>query len=191
MRLKPPIGSTVKHGSQDWQVVGVVKDFIFTSPYEPVPPVIVIGSAYVSDWSWVSARLNLNNITGTNMEIAQRIVKKYTPEYPFEYIFAEDAYTSKFDEEKRTGKLAGISTGLAVLISCLGLFSLAAFAAEQRTKEIGIRKVLGASVSKVMGLLSSDFVKLVLIAVIIASPIAWWAMSHWLQGFAYSIDLQW
>ncbi len=191
MGLTDPIGTQINQGKRKWKVVGVVKDFIFASPYEPILPVIVAGPANAHDWSWASVRMNSSNSIASNMEITERLLKTHNPEYPFEYVFADEAYAAKFLEEQLTAKLAEISSGLAIFISCLGLFGLTAFAARQRTKEIGIRKVLGASVSGVVGLLSSDFVKLVLIAFLIATPIAWYGMDQWLKGFAYRIEIQW
>lgn len=191
MGLTDPIGTQINHGEMKWKVIGVVKDFIFASPYEPILPVIVAGPAHARNWSWASVRMNSDNSIASNMEIAEKLLKAHNPEYPFEYVFADEAYAAKFVEEQLTAKLAEISTGLAIFISCLGLFGLTAFAARQRTKEIGIRKVLGASVSGVVGMLSSDFVKLVLIAFLFATPIAWYGMNQWLEGFAYRIEIQW
>ncbi|MCY7359295.1 MAG: ABC transporter permease, partial [Rudanella sp.] len=110
---------------------------------------------------------------------------------PFNYSFLDDDFDRMYRSEQRVGTIALIFALLAILISCLGLFGLAAFMAEQRTKEIGVRKVLGASVVSIVTLLSKDFLKLVLIAIVIASPIAWWAMHRWLQDFAYKIDIEW
>ncbi|WP_353185162.1 FtsX-like permease family protein, partial [Parapedobacter lycopersici] len=109
----------------------------------------------------------------------------------FSYRFMDDAFDAMYRSEQRTGLLSLCFSTMAILIACLGLFGLAAFTAEQRTKEIGVRKVLGASVSGIVQLLSKDFIKLVLFALVIASPIAWWAMNQWLQDFAYHIDIQW
>lgn len=113
------------------------------------------------------------------------------PKFPFDYRFADDEYQKLYKSETVVGSLANYFAFLAIFISCLGLLGLSAFTAEQRTKEIGVRKVLGASVSSIFGLLSKDFLKLVLLAIVIATPLAWWAMSQWLQGFAYQVDLSW
>lgn len=187
MRLKDPLGTTVKFSGKEWHVVGVVKDFIFASPYETVNPVLISGPAY--DLSWASLRLNPQNTPARNLEIAQAIFKKYNPEYPFEYTFADESYRAKFADEQRTGRLTGLFTGLTILISCLGLFGLAAYSASQRTKEIGVRKVLGASVVSIIQLLSSEFVRLVCVSFLIAAPIAWYAMDQWLQGYQYRISI--
>jgi len=191
MGLKKPVGQTIRrfHYPDEWHVVGVVKDFILESPYEKVNPTIIIGPLY---WSQViHFRLNPSKPTAASMAKAEQIFKKYNPQYPFDYVFADDSYTHKFADEQRAGKLAGLFAGLSIFISCLGLFGLAAYMAEQRTKEIGIRKVLGASVRSVVTLLSADFLKLVLISVIIASPIAWFAMDRWLQNYTYRVDISW
>ena len=111
--------------------------------------------------------------------------------YPVDYTFVDDAYARKFAEEQRIAKLTGVFSLLAIIIACLGLLGLVSFAAPQKAKEIGIRKVLGATVVGIVGLLSKDFLKLVILAVVIATPIAWWAMDRWLEDFAYRIDIQW
>ena len=115
--------------------------------------------------------------------------KKYNPGYVFEYKFLDEAYQAQYISEKRVSVLSAYFAGLAIIISCLGLFGLAAFNAEVRTKEIGIRKVLGATASNVVMMLSKDFIKLVLISIVIAFPLAWWAMNTWLSGFAYRTDI--
>jgi len=117
--------------------------------------------------------------------------KRVYPDIPFEYRFYDDTISSLYKQEYKTSTLITAATGITVFISCLGLFGLATLMAFQRTKEIGIRKVLGATVTGIMGLLSKDFVKLILVAVAVASPIAWWAMNRWLEDFAYRIDIQW
>ena len=117
--------------------------------------------------------------------------KQIAPGQPFSYQFMDDSFDEMYRAEQRIGTIALTFAALAILIACLGLFGLAAFMAEQRTKEIGVRKVLGASVTSIIGLLSKDFLKLVLIAICIASPLAWYAMNQWLKDFAYKIDIEW
>lgn len=117
--------------------------------------------------------------------------KAMSPEQPFNYRFLDDSFARMYDAERRVGKIAGVFGLLSILVSCLGLFGLAAFTTEQRTKEIGIRKVLGASVTGITGLLAKDFMKLVLLAIVIATPLAWYFMKQWLSDFAYRIDIQW
>ena len=121
----------------------------------------------------------------------ENIMKKDNPAYPFNYIFVDDQFNAMFISETLIGKLSRVFAALAVIISCLGLFGLAAYTAERRTKEIGIRKVLGASISGVATLLSKDFMKLVSVSCILAFPIAWWMMHNWLQGYQYRITISW
>jgi ABC-type antimicrobial peptide transport system permease subunit len=188
MRLRDAVGVKVKFSGKEWNVVGVVKDFIFASPYDKINPVLVYGPA--RDLPWTSMRLNPSNNTAKNLETVRNIFKKYNPEYPFEYTFADESYQAKFEEEQRTAQLTTLFTGLTIFISCLGLFGLAAFSAQQRTKEIGVRKVLGASVMSIIQMLSNEFVKLVLIAFLVASPIAWYVMSKWLMDYNYRISIE-
>ena len=136
-------------------------------------------------------KLNGNNTTANNLKKAEAIFKKYNPEYPFEYKFVDEAYARKFENEKRQGTLAALFAGLTIFISCLGLFGLATYMAENRIKEIGVRKVLGASVTGITTLLSKDFVKLVIISFVIAAPLAWWGMYNWLQGYTYRVSIEW
>ena len=194
MGLTDPIGTEVVASAgteyeQRGHVVGVIKDFILQSPYDAVEPLMVFGP--VSWFRYMHIRMNPDHTIARNLEIIESAFKKYNPNYPFEYTFVDDAYARKFAEEQRIAKLTGVFSLLAITIACLGLLGLAAFAARQKAKEIGIRKVLGASVAGVVVLLSRDFVKLVLIAIAIASPIAWWAMNSWLADYAYRIDIQW
>ena len=136
-------------------------------------------------------KLNAANATADNIKRAEKIFKKYNPEYPFEYKFVDEEYSAKFKSEERTGILAAIFAGLTIFISCLGLFGLATYMAENRIKEIGVRKVLGASVPGITALLSKDFLKLVMISFVIASPVAWWMMHQWLQDYPYHVNIQW
>ncbi len=189
MNLKSPIGTTVRIQNADWHVVGVVKDFIFASPYDPVNPILIEGPGGTAAKKWLSIRLNNNKPKAENLENIERIFAKYNPAYPFEYNFADDSYKSKFADEQRTGALTGLFTGLTIFIACLGLFGLAAYTAQQRTKEIGIRKALGAPILSVVQLLTKDFVRLLLIAFAIGAPIGWYVMEQWLQGFSYRIVL--
>jgi ABC-type antimicrobial peptide transport system permease subunit len=190
MRLKDPIGKSVRLNGSTWQIVGVIKDFILESPYEPVAPMVIQGpDAY--GFYILNMRLNPTLPISESINKMESVLSKYNPQYPFEYNFVDEEYAAKFDNEKRTGKLAGLFAGLTVFISCLGLFALAGFMAENRTREIGIRKVLGASVAGITKLLSQDFLKLVLVSFIIASPISWWAMDSWLHSYSYRIDIHW
>ncbi len=192
MKFKNPIGEIVEDLGIKWHIVGVIKDFILTSPYQATRPLLICGakSSFMT-FQVIHIKLNGNNPTAQNLKKAEAILKKYNPEYPFEYKFVDEVYAQKFDDEQRQGTLAAAFAGLTIFISCLGLFGLASYVAENRIKEIGVRKVLGASVNAIVRLLSKDFLALVFIAILIASPIAWWGMNNWLQSFAYRIDIQW
>ena len=190
MRLKNPIGAEVRMGDSRWHVVGVIKDFILESPYSPIAPMIMVGPSSLSFYV-LNMKLNPANTVSDNLKKAESIFKKYNPSYPFEYYFLDEDYANKFANEKQTGKLAALFAGLTIFISCLGLFGLSSFTAENRIKEIGIRKVLGASVFSITQLLSRDFMKLILLSFLIAAPFAWWAMNEWLQSYQYRISVSW
>lgn len=189
MRLKKPVGSTVDANGEKWRIVGVIKDFIYESPYEKVQQLMVFGPK--SWFAVVHFKLNPANTTAKNLKMAEAIFKKYNPQYPTTFSFADESYALKFQEEKRIGTLAALFAGLTIFISCLGLFGLATYMAENRIKEIGVRKVLGASVASITSLLSKDFLKLVIISLVIASPVAWWAMNAWLKNYSYHIPVEW
>ncbi|HTI10076.1 MAG TPA: ABC transporter permease [Puia sp.] len=191
MHFKNPIGQIVSDGgSTRWKVVGVVKDFILESPFESkINPIMIQGPREF--FQIIHFRLNPANSVATNVAKAEKVFKQYNPQYPFEMIFTDESFAKKFQEEKRIGQLAVLFAGLTIFISCLGLFGLATYMAENRIKEIGVRKVLGASVAGITTLLAKDFIKLVLAAFVIASPIAWYAMDKWLQGFGYRINIGW
>jgi ABC-type antimicrobial peptide transport system permease subunit len=142
-------------------------------------------------FSVMHIKLNADLQTAQSLKKAEAIFKKYNPEYPFEYQFIDQEYAQKFEDEERTGTLAALFTGLTIFISCLGLFGLATYIAENRIKEIGVRKVLGASVASLTTLLSKDFLKLVLISFVIAAGIAWYAMTGWLEQYPYRVSIQW
>jgi len=191
MRLKDPVGKILRReGDHDWKIVGVVKDFILESPFaKTVSPMMIVGPTQF--FQVMHFKLNPSNTTAANIATAEKIFRQYNPAYPFEYVFADESYERKFREEQRIGKLASLFAGLTIFISCLGLFGLATHMAESRIKEIGVRKVLGASVAGITALLAKDFVKLVLVAFVIASPVAWFAMKKWLQAYDYRIDIGW
>ena len=170
-----------------FQIIGVVKNFHFQSLKENIGPLSLqlgrsIGSA--------SFKIEAGSTAGI-LKQAESIWKSMAPNMPFNYRFLDEAFDQMYRAEQRVGKIALIFSVLAIFIGCLGLFGLAAFVAEQRTKEIGVRKVLGASVNGIVHLLSKDFIKLVFIAFIIAAPIAWWAMNQWLQDFVYRVTISW
>ncbi|MDQ3278029.1 MAG: ABC transporter permease, partial [Bacteroidota bacterium] len=187
--FRDPIGKIIKDNGTDWHVVGVIRDFILQSPYYPTKPMAIEGA---KGWfNVIHIKLNENRSTEANLKTAEAIFKKYNPEYPFTYRFIDEEYAKKFEHETRTATLAALFAGLTIFISCLGLFGLAAYMAENRVKEIGIRKVLGASVSGITTLLSRDFLKLVIISIFIASPIAWWAMYKWLENYPFRVEIKW
>ncbi len=190
MRLKDPVGQIIKFNDKDWHVVGVIKDFILESPYQPIAPMVIAGPDPYGFYI-LNIKLNPAHPVAENLSKAEQIYKKYNPSYPFEYYFVDEDYAAKFASEKRIGSLAALFAGLTIFISCLGLFGLATYMAENRVKEIGVRKVLGASVAGITALLSKDFLKLVILSILIASPIAWWAMNNWLQTYPYRITIEW
>ncbi|MGN6509455.1 MAG: ABC transporter permease [Chitinophaga sp.] len=187
MGLKDPVGETVRKDGRDYTVIGVVKDMVMQSPYSPVfRTIFTFGpdNAYI-----VSARLNpAKPATEAIVQIGE-IFRKYNPGAPFYYQFVDDLYAGKFSNEQRIGKLAGFFAVLAIFISCLGLFGMASFMAEQRVKEIGVRKVLGASVFALWRLMSKDFVLLVLIALAIAVPVGYLFMRSWLLRYEYHAEI--
>ena len=189
INFKDPIGQIIKDGDTKYHIIGVIKDFILQSPYYPTKPMLIGGA---KGWfNVMHIKLNGANSTADNLEKMAVIFKKYNPQYPFEYQFVDDEYAAKFKAEERTGTLAALFAGLTIFISCLGLFGLATYMAENRIKEIGVRKVLGASISGITTLLSKDFLKLVMISFVIASPVAWWMMHTWLQNYPYRVTIQW
>lgn len=187
MGFKNPIGQLIKKDDHTWHIVGVVQDFIIGSPYEPVSPMIIQGPA--SWFNVIHYKLNPAHSTAQNLKLAEDVFKKYNPDYPFEYKFVDEDYAEKFKNEQKLGTLGGLFAGLTIFISCLGLFGLATYMAQNRMKEIGVRKVLGASVTRITTLLSFDFLKLVLISFAIAAPIAWLTMREWLNSYSYRITI--
>jgi putative ABC transport system permease protein len=169
--LKNIVGKTIRFNGKPRQVVGVIKDMVMQSPYEPAVPTV-----FLMDYEWANL-INIKLAPGTGVDKAlkkvEAIFRKHDPDSPFEFKFADEEYEAKFRAEERIGKLARVFAVLAIFISCLGLFGLAAYTAEQRTKEIGIRKALGASVAQMWAMLSKEFVYLVILSCVIASPIAY------------------
>jgi ABC-type antimicrobial peptide transport system permease subunit len=190
MGFKDPIGQTILSGTNSLKVVGVIKNFIIGSPYQAVNPMLVFGSKK-RFYNALTFRLNPNKPVAASLKTAESIFKKYNPAYPFQYKFVDQEYAQKFKDEQRTGRIAFTFSALTILISCLGLFGLAAYMAENRAKEIGIRKVMGASIVNLMQLLTREFVTLVLISVMLAVPVGWWFMNKWLQDFNYRIEISW
>ncbi|MBC8152635.1 MAG: ABC transporter permease [Bacteroidetes bacterium] len=191
--LKKPVGERVTWGPgqrtpKTYTVLGVVKDMVALSPYKPTVPTVFF---LEDNYSWINIRLNPAVSTIEALPKIEAVFKRIIPSAPFEYKFADQEYAAKFAAEERIGNLALVFAILAIFISCLGLFGLASFMAEARTKEIGVRKVLGASVLNLWGLLSKDFVVLVVIAVAIATPIAYYFLKNWLQQYQYRTELSW
>lgn len=188
MGFKEPLGKTVNDNGLDWTIIGVIKDFIIESPYSNVNPMLIEGAG-----GWFNI-INIRYQPGSNMQAnikqTETIFKKYNTEYPFEYKFVDEEYARKFEDEKKMGAMASVFALLTIFISCLGLLGLSAYMAENRIKEIGIRKVLGASVSGIVALLTKEFMILVGIAFILATPLAWWGMGTLLEEFTYRINLQ-
>lgn len=185
-----PLLFTHRNGDEfRFEIVGVVRDFHFESLHEPIAPYSFLLNRG-ADYNYLIVRAQVGADMPALVEAIGQTWKKLVPGEPLEYSFIEDDFQKNYTNDRQMAGLVGTFTGIAILISCLGLFGLAAFAAEQRTKEIGVRKVLGASVAGITALLAKDFLKLVLLAIVIASPLAWYVMQKWLANFAYSIDIQ-
>jgi ABC-type antimicrobial peptide transport system permease subunit len=187
MGLKNPVGEQLKWNDKNMTVIGVVPDVQMESPFRPISPLTII---FNKEWTgYVNVRLNPAMSASAAIKRIQPIFDRYNPAFPFLYKFADTEYAKKFNYEELVGNLAAIIAVIAIFISCLGLFGLASFTAEQRVKEIGVRKVLGASVLNLWQLLSKDFVKLVLISCVIAIPVAYYFMNEWLKGYDYKISI--
>ncbi|HTN36182.1 MAG TPA: FtsX-like permease family protein [Arachidicoccus sp.] len=186
---KNPIGKYVTINGWKGQIIGVIKDFNFSSLHEPIKPMII--NLYDK---MTNGNILLRTEPGKTKEALasiEKVCRELNPAFPFTYMFADQQYRELYNNEQVISKLTNAFALLAIFISCLGLFGLVMFAAEQRTKEIGIRKVLGASIRNIIQLMSSDFLKIVLLAVVIACPAAWWGMHLWLDNYAYKIDITW
>ncbi|MBL0183373.1 MAG: ABC transporter permease [Chitinophagaceae bacterium] len=172
---------------QEYEIAGVVKDYNHLSMRQAIDPMIFLPSV---SFVYFTVQTDADDMPG-KISTIQQLYRQYFPGNPFDYFFADETYNRQYHSEQQLGKVFIASALLAVIIACLGLFGLAAFTAQQRIKEIGIRKVLGASVASITQLLSKDFIKLVIISICIASPVAWWAMNKWLEDFAYRVDVSW
>jgi len=180
-RLVNPIGMRVSLFGKHYTVIGIVKNMLTNSPYDPVDPGVFVGDGYTN---FITLRLKPGTPIRTALATLEPLFHRYNPASPFNYEFNDEAYAQKFAAETRIGSLAAVFAGLAILISCLGLFGLASFVAEQRTRELGVRKVLGAGVLHLWALLSGDFVKLVVLSMAISMPLVGMAMHNWLQHYA-------
>lgn len=184
-----PVGEILTWNNKPYTIIGVIKDMIIESPYEPVRASLFHINRY--DGGVVIMKLNPQMSSHEAIEKIKVVFTKYNPAVPFEYEFVDEAYARKFSDEERIGKLASFFAILAVFISCLGISGLASFVAEQRTKEIGVRKVMGASIMNLWGMLSKDFLILVIISLLVAMPFAYFGMSKWLMKYEYRSTLAW
>lgn len=188
MGMENPIGQALSYGEMKGQIVGWTNDFHVGSFRNDQDPVIMV---LEPQRNIIYVRTKPSDDMSATLASLETVFKKYNPAYPFEYRFTDEQYEKMHQTESTTGELAKVFAFLAIFVSCLGLFGLAAFATEQRRREIGIRKVLGATVAGIVQLLSKDFLKLVVLAFLIATPLAWYFMDNWLQTFAYQITLEW
>ena len=189
MNIQKPVGTIVEWGDRKYSIIGVVKDMLMESPYEPVRQAVYLIND--DNVNWIFLKLHPSKAVQISLSEIEAVFKKHIPSAPFDYQFADEAFGEKFASEERISKLTAFFAALAIFISCLGLFGLASFVAEQRTKEIGIRKVVGASVISLWKLLSKDFVMLVVIASLIAIPLAYYYMSGWLDNYKYRTEIRW
>lgn len=186
MRLKNPVGQSITWMGSPRTVVGVVKNFVWGSPFEPVKPAII---GFMPDWQFnIGMRLRATGHVNESLVTLERIYKKYNPAYPFSFSFTDQDFHKKYSDQQLLGKLSLVFTALAILIAGLGLFGLASYAVEQRRKELGIRRVLGASVASLWMQLSRQFIVLVLIAFILGAAASWYFVYQWLSGFAFHVD---
>jgi putative ABC transport system permease protein len=182
--FKNPVGETIQWEGKTHVITGVVKDLVMESPYSPVKPTIFF--LRYDDWLWcATVKINPRIPVRDALAVIEAVFKKYNPDIPFDYQFTDATYAKKFSDEERIGHLATFFAFFAILISCLGLFGMASFVAEQRTREIGVRKVLGASVISLWSMLSKEFVVLVVISCLVAVPIAYYFLHQWLQQYEY------
>ena len=185
------VGKTMSYGGDKGPIIGVMHDFHFESMHQKIVPLLLCtASDRPGLYSDLSIRISGKNI-GTTLAYLEKTYKKFVPETPFQYNFLDERFQMLYDSETRQGSIFAVFAGIAIFIACLGLFGLSAFAITQRMKEIGVRKVLGASISSIVQLLSKDFLKLVGVAALIAFPVAWYAMYNWLEDFAYRVTIAW
>jgi putative ABC transport system permease protein len=179
--LKNPVGEVIRWHNKDNPIIGVVKDMIMQSPYKQADPTFF--TLFDRRNVFVLIRLNKDVPAHLALSRIEKVFNRYDPDAPFDYVFTADNYNLKFSDEEHIGNISTVFCVLAIFISCLGLFGLASYIAEQRTKEIAVRKVLGASVVNLWKLLSSEFIMLVFISCLIATPIAWYSLHEWLQRY--------
>jgi len=193
MGFKDPVGQFVRFagGTKSAQIVGVIKDMVMGSPYEPEKRAIFFLDAKYQAANQIEIKIKPTVSANEALSKIETVFRNIVPSAAFDYRFADDEYAKKFSQEQRIGKLSTFFAILAIFISCLGLFGLASFIAEQRTKEIGVRKVVGASIFNIWNLLSKEFIGLVIISLCIASPIAWYCMNNWIQKYTYHTHISW
>ncbi|MEM6698887.1 MAG: ABC transporter permease, partial [Bacteroidota bacterium] len=188
MGLKDPVGMKMDIG-REHTVIGVMEDVVIESPFSPVNPLMLLYNP--DDSHIINMRLKANAQPQLALQNIETIFAKHNPNYPFEYEFVDQEFQEKFATEELISSIANIFAGLAIFICCLGLAGLVSYTVEKRKREIGIRKVLGATVQQILGLISKEFLGLVVIALILAIPLTWWIMQSWLDNFIYHIDIQW
>jgi putative ABC transport system permease protein len=189
MGMESPVGRRLVFWGKEGTIIGVVEDFHQVSLHrEIMPQVISANPAFSNGLKSIFVKIRPDNIPAT-LDFIQRAFEKISPQFPFEYAFIDQGIDDLYASEERLGQIFGYASFLAILISCLGIFGLAAFTAEKKTKEIGIRKVLGASASDISFLLSRTFAKWLVLANLIAWPVGWYVMHRWLERFAYRSDL--
>jgi putative ABC transport system permease protein len=187
MQLKNPVGTQLRYGSYKFTVIGVTSDMVMESPYKAVDPLLIHFSR--NNINAINIRLTATAKPQQAIKAFEPIFKKYDPAKPYEYKFVDEEFSRKFITEDLISKITNIFAGLAIFICCIGLAGLASFTIEKRVREIGIRKVLGATVQQLLTLISKDFLKLVLIAFVVATPLAWWFMNDWLEKYPYRIQI--
>jgi len=189
MNKENPVGMMLKNGDSHYQIIGVVNDFVYNDMYKPPAPAVIYCDPKNTNYLFI--RLKSAGDLKAQVAVIENVMKTGNPGYPFEYKFLDDQFDRFFRGEMLIGKLSRLFGILAIFITCLGLFGLAAYTAERRTKEIGIRKVLGASLANIVAMLSRDFLQLVSVGAVIAFPISWLIMNNWLQNYAYRITMAW
>lgn len=188
-KLKQVINTPDGPATADFTIIGVVRDFNFQTLHDPVTPLTIRSNeSFDGGSAYAYARIKGENVASATKDI-EALWKNFAPAQPFRYVFLDENLNAQYEKERRAENIFRIFSGLAILIACVGLFGLAAYTANQRTKEIGIRKVLGATMGQVVFLLSKDFTKLIIVAFLLATPLSWYIMDNWLQGFAYRINL--
>jgi putative ABC transport system permease protein len=184
------VGKDMAYGSRKGKIIGVINDFHFESMHQAILPLIVVIPRTPNNYNRISLKIAGNNIPSALAKI-EAVWKRFLPDAPYEYSFMDENFKKLYESEQRQSSIFTVFAFIAIFIACLGLFGLSAFSITQRIKEIGIRKVLGATIPNIVGLLSKDFLKLVAISAVIAFPIAWYAMHNWLQDFAYRTNISW